>query len=68
MRYINTLQTHLTPFFEAYRALLLEAFEDIQRFVNEFAESEESTEITMIAAVVAPIIGSMVFLGAIMLS
>lgn len=68
MRPLQNLQSHITPLITAYIDTLEEAFADINNFLDEQLESDFVTHLIVAGVILTPIVGSFLFVRAIMLS
>ena len=60
-RYLETLQSHISPLAREYFAILREAFSDINDYVDEKLDSELATIIAIAIIIATPIAGIMIF-------
>lgn len=68
MRYIFSLHSSISLAIETYIAILKEAFSDINDFIDKQLESDHMTKLTIVGIIATPIIGSLWFVTALMLT
>ena len=68
MRYIHTLQSHITPLINFYIETLEEAFADINTFLDNKLESDSVSNAVIAGIALTPVIGSLIFIAALMFS